>query len=153
MARGSSRRGSRNKRKYSGGQTDERKQQILKKLRALKERKENTRHSRQQKNYIREIKPLTWYKHLHAYKKENNIIRPHVTLASATNVATNALSEPSNRNSSSNNRTTTTTTTTTTAAVSVSNNRLNNFRIGLNAARAAIGDSPPQYNINTQQRL
>ena len=47
MARGSSRRGSRNKRKYSGGQTDERKQQILKKLRALKERKENTRHSRQ----------------------------------------------------------------------------------------------------------
>ena len=53
---------------------------------------------------VREIKPLTWYKHLHAYKKENNIIRPHVTLASATNVATNALSEPSNRNSSSNNR-------------------------------------------------
>ena len=47
----------------------------------------------------------------------------------------------------------TTTTTTTTTAVSVSNNRLNNFRIGLNAARAAIGDSPPQYNINTQQRL
>ena len=43
MARGSSQRGSRNKRKYSGGQTDERKQQILKKLRALKERKENTR--------------------------------------------------------------------------------------------------------------
>ena len=52
MARGSSQRGSRNKRKYSGGQTDERKQQILKKLRALKERKENTRHSRQQKNYM-----------------------------------------------------------------------------------------------------
>ena len=49
--------------------------------------------------------------------------------------------------------TTTTTTTTTTTAVSVSNNRLNNFRIGLNAARAAIGDSPPQYKINTQQRL
>ena len=46
MARGSSRR----KRKYSGGQTNERKGQIMKKLRALKDRKENTRHSRQQKN-------------------------------------------------------------------------------------------------------
>jgi len=156
MARGSSQRGSRNKRKYSGGQTDERKQQILKKLRALKERKENTRHSRQQKNYkVRDIKPLSWYKYLHAYEKENNIIRPHVTLASATNVATNALLEPSNRNSSSSTTTTTTTTTTNNTAVSASNNRLNNFRIGLNAARAAIGDSPPQYNINinTQQSL
>ena len=101
---------------------------------------------------VRDIKPLSWYKYLHAYEKENNIIRPHVTLASATNVATNALSEPSNRNSSSSS-TTTTTTTTTTTAVSGSNNRLNNFRIGLNAARAAMGDSPPQYNINTQQHL
>ena len=42
MARGSSRRGSRNKRKYSGGQTNERKEQIMKKLRALKDRKEIT---------------------------------------------------------------------------------------------------------------
>ena len=38
MARGSSRR----KRKYSGGQTNERKEQIMKKLRALKDRIEIT---------------------------------------------------------------------------------------------------------------
>ena len=45
MAQGSGQRGPRNKRKYSGGQTNERKEQIMKKLRALKDRKENTRHS------------------------------------------------------------------------------------------------------------
>ena len=45
MAQGSSQRGPRNKRKYSGGQTNECKEQIMKKLRALKDRKENTRHS------------------------------------------------------------------------------------------------------------
>ena len=30
-------------------------------------------------------------------------------------------------------------------------NRLDGFSVGLNAARAAMGDSPPQYN--TQQSL
>ena len=44
-------------------------------------------------------------------------------------------------------------TTTTVNQGSNTSNRLDGFRVGLNAARAAMGDSPPQYNINTQQRL
>jgi hypothetical protein len=71
-----------------------------------------------------------------------------------TNVATTALLElsPSSGNMSLSNISSSTTTA---AAVNAnargSNNRLDGFRIGLNAARAAMGDSPPQYN--TQQIL
>jgi hypothetical protein len=81
---------------------------------------------------VREIKPMSWSKYLHAYEKVNTISRPSATLMSATNVATAALmttAEAVNANERGN------------------NNRLDGFRIGLNAARSAMGDSLPQYNL------
>ena len=178
---------------YEGGQSNARKEMIMKKLRALKERRDNTRHSKQQKNAmdsffgyinntgrfknvvddegkrhyehvtaemflikvalsqsrkyknvkIREIKPTSWYSYFHKYEKLNSISRPNVSLI----------------NSSSTLTTTATTvnpisTTTTVNQGSNTSNRLDGFRVGLNAARAAMGDSPLEYNqFNTQQSI
>ena len=100
--------------------------------------------SRKYKNVkIREIKPTSWYSYFHKYEKLNSISRPNVSLI----------------NSSSTLTTTATTvnpisTTTTVNQGSNTSNRLDGFRVGLNAARAAMGDSPLEYNqFNTQQSI
>ena len=91
--------------------------------------------SRKYKNVkIREIKPTSWYSYFHKYEKLNSISRPNVSLINSSATTVNPISTTTTVNQGSN-----------------TSNRLDGFRVGLNAARAAMGDSPLQYNqFNTQ---
>ena len=94
--------------------------------------------SRKYKNVkIREIKPTSWYSYFHKYEKLNSISRPNVSLINSSATTVNPISTTTTVNQGSN-----------------TSNRLDGFRVGLNAARAAMGDSPLQYNqFNTQQSI
>ena len=94
--------------------------------------------SRKYKNVkIREIKPTSWYSYFHKYEKLNSISRPNVSLINSSTTTVNPISTTTTVNQGSN-----------------TSNRLDGFRVGLNAARAAMGDSPLQYNqFNTQQSI